>query len=166
MVILLALVIGHLIFYFVLGDPANFDAEGHPKAGSFLGVMYKGGFIVPILLALLITVVTIGVERFITIQRAKGKGSIELFVRKIKGYLASGHIDEAINECDRQQGSLANVMRCGVVRYKEVHHNKEYDFNAKEAAIMKELEEATALELPMCSLQLSVNVTKFHSSSM
>lgn len=35
MVILLALVIGHLIFYLVLGDKANFDAEGHPKAGSF-----------------------------------------------------------------------------------------------------------------------------------
>jgi biopolymer transport protein ExbB len=155
-VILLAIAVGQLIFHFVLGDPGNFDAEGHPKAGSFLGVMYKGGFIVPILLALFITVVTIGVERFITIQRAKGKGSIEMFVRKIKGYLASGQIDEAIQECDKQQGSLANVMRCGLGRYKEVHLDSSYDFNAKEAAIMKELEEATALELPMLGKNLAV----------
>ena len=155
-VIILALVVGHLIFYLVLGDPGNFDAEGHPKEGNILGVMYKGGFIVPILLALLITVITIGIERFITLQKAKGNGSIEMFVRKLKGLLASGKIDEAIKECDRQQGSLANVMRCGLETYKDVHNDKTYDHAAKEAAVQKELEEATSLELPMLGKNLPI----------
>ena len=156
MVIVLALVIGHLIFYLVLGDAGNFDAEGHPKEGNILGVMYKGGFIVPILLALLITVITIGVERFITIQKAKGKGSLELFIRKVKGMLSSGQIDEAILECDKQQGSLANVMRCGLERYRAVHKDDSFDHSEKEAAVLKELEEATALELPMLGKNLPI----------
>ena len=155
-VILLALVVGHLIFYLILGDPANFDAEGHPKEGNIMAVMYKGGMIVPILLALLITVITIGIERFITIQRAKGRGSIEVFVRKIKGMLASGQIDNAIAECDKQQGSLANVMRSGLERFKTIQNDPTMDKEAKEAAIQKELEEATALELPMLSKNLPV----------
>ena len=133
-VILLALVVGHLIFYLILGDPANFDAEGHPKEGNIMAVMYKGGMIVPILLALLITVITIGIERFITIQRAKGRGSIEVFVRKIKGMLASGQIDNAIAECDKQQGSLANVMRSGLERFKTIQNDPTMDKEAKEAA--------------------------------
>jgi biopolymer transport protein ExbB len=156
MVIVLALVIGHLIFYLVLGDSGNFDAEGHPKEGNILGVMYKGGFIVPILLALLITVITIGVERFITIEKAKGKGSLELFIRKVKGMLSSGQIDEAIKECDIQQGSLANVMRCGLERYRAVHNDSTFDHYEKEAAVLKELEEATALELPMLGKNLPI----------
>lgn len=156
MVILLALIIGHLIYYLVLGDKANFDAEGHPKAGNILGIMYKGGFIVPFLLALLITVITIGIERFITIQKAKGKGSIDLFVKKIKGMLASGQIESAIKECDNQKGSLANVMKCGLQRYSDVHNDSSMDKEAKEAAIQKELEEATALELPMLSQNLPI----------
>lgn len=155
-VIILSVVIGHLIYYFVLGDKANFDAEGHPKPGNILAIMYKGGFIVPFLIALLITVITIGIERFITINRAKGKGSLELFVKKIKGMLSSGQIDSAIAECNSQKGSLANVMRCGLERYRTVHNDDSMDKEAKEAAIQKELEEATALELPMLSQNLPI----------
>ncbi len=86
-VIVLALAIGTFIFLFILGAEDNFDAEGHPK--NILGIMYKGGFIVPILIGVLVTVIAISIERLITISRAKGKGSIEAFVHKIKGMLAS-----------------------------------------------------------------------------
>ncbi len=153
-VIILALGLGIFIYLVILGAKSNFDAEEHPK--NVLGIMYKGGFIVPILLGLLITVITISIERFITIMRAKGKGSIEVFVRKIKGMLASDQIDNAISECDKQQGSLANVMRCGLERYKMVNSDPTMLKEAKEASILKELEEATALELPMLSKNLPI----------
>jgi len=153
-VIVLALGLGIFIYLVILGAADNFDAEGHPK--NIIGIMYKGGFIVPILIGLLITVITISIERFMTIMRAKGKGSIEVFVRKIKGMLASDQIDNAIRECDKQQGSLANVMRSGLERYKIVTHEPSMDNESKEAAIQKELEEATALELPMLSKNLPI----------
>ncbi len=153
-VIILALALGIFIYMVILGAANNFDAEGHPK--NILGIMYKGGFIVPILLGLLITVITISIERLITISRAKGKGSIDVFVRKIKGMLASDQIDNAIAECDKQRGSLANVMRSGLEQYKLVSTDHNLNKEAKEASIQKELEEATALELPMLSKNLPI----------
>jgi biopolymer transport protein ExbB len=153
-VIILALALGVFIYMVILGAANNFDAEGHPK--NILGIMYKGGFIVPILLGLLITVITISIERLITISRAKGKGSIDVFVRKIKGMLASDQIDNAIAECDKQRGSLANVMRSGLEQYKLVSTDSSLNKEAKEASIQKELEEATALELPMLSKNLPI----------
>jgi len=153
-VIILSLALGVFIFVVILGAANNFDAEGHPK--NILGIMYKGGFIVPILLGLLITVITISIERLITISKAKGKGSIDQFVRKIKGMLASDQIDNAIAECDKQRGSLANVMRSGLEQYKLVSTDGSLTKEAKEASIQKELEEATALELPMLSKNLPI----------
>ena len=47
--IVAAVVIGELIFHLILGAPSRFDAEGHPINGNFLGTMYKGGFVVPLL---------------------------------------------------------------------------------------------------------------------
>lgn len=153
-VIILSLALGTFIFLFILGADDNFDAEGHPK--NILGIMYKGGFIVPILIGVLVTVIAISIERLITISRAKGKGSIEAFVHKIKGMLASDQIDNAIAECDRQRGSLANVMRSGLEHYKVIINDPDMNKDAKEASIQKELEEATALELPMLSKNLPV----------
>ncbi|MCB9251685.1 MAG: MotA/TolQ/ExbB proton channel family protein [Flavobacteriales bacterium] len=153
-VIILALALGIFIFLFILGASDNFDEEGHPK--NIIGIMYKGGFIVPILIALLITVIAISIERLITISKAKGKGSLESFIHRIKGMLASDQIDNAIAECDKQKGSLANVMRSGLEQYKLVVNDSSMDKEAKEASITKELEEATSLELPMLSKNLPV----------
>ncbi|MBL7884683.1 MAG: MotA/TolQ/ExbB proton channel family protein, partial [Bacteroidia bacterium] len=75
--ILISIGIGIMIYMFVLGNPNNFDAEGHPKEGNYLGMMHAGGFIVPILMAIFIIVVTFTVERFITISKAKGKGKAD-----------------------------------------------------------------------------------------
>src|SRR4051812_19393819 len=112
--IVICLVIGIFIYKFVLGSPANFDAEGpdkgHPLNGSFLGIMYKGGMIVPILLGVFFTVLTFAIERFITIQKANGKGATDKFVAKIKSLVAAGNLDEALAACDEQKGSLGNVV--------------------------------------------------------
>ena len=62
------------IYLFVLGNPANFqgnDPVNHPLPGNYLGIVYKGGFIVPILISLLMMVLTFGIERILTISRAK-----------------------------------------------------------------------------------------------
>src|SRR5437762_2196828 len=112
--IAIAVLIGELIYYFILGDASHFDAEGHPINGNFLGTMYKGGYIVPLLIAILITIVTFSIERLMTIAKAKGKGNVTSFVRNIQSLVASKQYNEAIAACDAQQGSLANVVRSGV----------------------------------------------------
>ncbi len=154
--ILISVVIGILIYVFVLGAPGNFDKEGHPLEGNYAGMMHAGGFIVPILMAIFIIIVTFSIERLITIAKAKGKGRADVFVREAKTLIATGQYDEAIALCDRQQGSLANVIRAGVEKARAVQNDPSMDKETKTVAIQKELEEATSLELPMLSKNLSI----------
>src|SRR5689334_9242532 len=111
-VIPVEILIAIFIYIYVLGDGANFeggDSHNHPLPGNFFGIVYKGGFLVPILISLLMMVVTFGIERLLTISSAKGRGSIKNFVSKIRSLLNTNSIDQAIAECDRQKGSVANV---------------------------------------------------------
>lgn len=157
--IVIALVAGVLIYKFVFGNPANFvdgDNTGEALEGNLLGIVYKGGFIVPLLVAVNLIIITFSVERFVTLSIAKGKGNVDMFVTKIKGLLASKEIDNAITECDKQKGSLANVVRAGLVKYEHIANDNSMDKEQKLETLKKELEEATALELPMMSKNLVV----------
>lgn len=159
LVIILALVVSIVVYMFVFGDPNNFegsDPANHPLPGNYLGVIHKGGVIVPLLLAINLIVIIFSVERFLSVSKAKGKGRIESFVRSIREKISGNNIDAAIAECDNQQGSLANVVRAGLEKYKLVASDSSMDKEAKSAAIQKELEEATALELPMLSKNLVI----------
>ena len=117
LVIPICIIIGILLFKFVLGDPSNFvdnNPESHPKPGNFAGMAYKGGFIVPILMGMLLMVFVFSVERFIVISKATGSGSLDAFIKKIQGYLASSNIEGAMTECDKQKGSVAKVIKSGL----------------------------------------------------
>ena len=68
LVIPIAMIIGFLIWKFVMGDPSRFqdnNPELNPLPGDILATMYKGGIIVPILMGCFITVLTFSIERFI-----------------------------------------------------------------------------------------------------
>src|SRR6478736_3378481 len=116
-VIPVEIVIAFLIYFFVLGDPANFqgnDPLNHPLPGNYKAIVYKGGIIVPMLISLLMMVLTFGIERLLTISRAKGKGSIKNFIQKVRSLLASNNVAQAVAECDKQRGSVANVVKAGL----------------------------------------------------
>lgn len=146
--------LGWIIFMFVLGSPSNFaDIEKH-KPKNFAGNMYLGGFIVPFLMATFFTMLAFVIERALTVVKAKGKMDNAEFVRKVQYHLANKNIDAALSECDKQAGSVGNVMRAGLLKYKEMIGNGELDTDQKILSIQKEIEEATALELPMMEKNL------------
>lgn len=153
---------GYLIWRFVIGAENNFTAPD--KAGGFwpthvgpkgdLARMYEGGIIVPVLIGCFLIVLTFVIERWLTVARAGGRGSIADFIRKVQFYLADKKVDAAIAECDRQKGSVGNVMKAGLRKYKAMITDTELDTEQKVLAIQKEVEEATALELPMLEKNL------------
>jgi biopolymer transport protein ExbB len=159
---LLCVIIGFIIWRFLIGNPDNFtkpDPAGgfwpnHEGAKTALARMYLGGIIVPILIGCLLTVLTFVVERFLTVSKATGSGNINEFIRKVQYHLANKNVDSAIAECDRQKGSVGNVMKAGLRKYKEMITVGELDTEQKVLAIQKEVEEATALELPMLEKNL------------
>lgn len=150
--ILVALAVSLYLFHFVMGSPVNFEGgnpEGKPLPGNYLGIIYKGGMIVPILMTCVLSLLIFTFERFITLSRANGKGRLNTFVRNLQNLMTDGKIDEAVAACDKQKGSLANVMRAGLTRYNDLKNDKELEKDQKILSIQKSLEEATALELPM-----------------
>lgn len=153
-VVLVCIGVAELIFHMVFGSAANFkDADKHVPA-NFLGTMYSGGWVVPILMATTLTLIAFCVERALTIVKAKGKVNSAEFVRKVQYHLANKNVDAALAECDKQAGSVGNVMRAGLVKYREMINNNELDTDQKILSIQKEIEEATALELPMLEKNL------------
>ena len=161
-VIPLEIIIAYLIFYLVLGDPSHFqggDNTGHPLPGDYFGVVYRGGPIVGFLIALAMMVITFSIERYFTISSAKGKGSIQKFVRKIKALVESNNIDQAMAECDRQKGSVANVVKAGLTKYSELTKSSNIEIDKRVQIIQKDIEETTQLEMPMLQKNLVIIAT-------
>jgi biopolymer transport protein ExbB len=159
---IICIVAGYCIWRFLMGadtgfkqpDPAGGFWPSHKKPSGAWHSIYEGGIIVPLLIGMFLMVITFSIERFLTISKALGKGSIADFIRKVQYHLANRNVDAALAECDKQRGSVANVMKAGLRRYKEMINNTDVDTDQKVISIQKEVEEATALELPMLSKNL------------
>ncbi len=167
-IILICLVIGWAIWEYVMGAPANFEnyeaivnegaERGQPAQGSILGMIYKGGVVVPVLMGLLLMVLVFSIERLFVISKAGGRGNLDKFVAQVKADVAAGDINAAIDACDNQQGSAANAIRSALVKYQEVKREG-FDSDQAEEAISKEIEQATALEMPMLEKNMTILAT-------
>jgi biopolymer transport protein ExbB len=137
--------------------------------------------IVPLLMALLIILITFSIERAITLEYSKGgnvitllltivtfgllknlwwnlfkKISVAAFVKQVQKLLSEGKIQEAIQACDKNKSSVANVMKAGLIKYQDLLKDTSLEKEQKILAIQKEFEEASALELPMLSKNLVI----------
>ncbi|MEI6677931.1 MAG: MotA/TolQ/ExbB proton channel family protein [Mariniphaga sp.] len=162
LVIPVSLVLAILVFYFIMGASGNFQGNNSanaPVPGNFLGVIYKGGFVVPVIMTLLLVVLAFSLERFFTISKAGGKGSAVKFVEAIKGYLAKNDISGAIGECDRFEGSIGSVSKAALQKYLMLEKDVIMSKEQKVLDIQKNIEEATSLELPSLEQNLPALAT-------
>lgn len=162
LVIVACFIIAVCVYKFILGNPENFidgDPNNHPVNGNMLGTIYKGGVIVPVLQCLFLTVLVLSVERWFAIGMAKGKGSLTKFARNIKALLAKNDIQGAEELCAKQKGSVASVVYATLQKYKEMESVDNIAKEQKLANIQKEIEEATALELPTLEQNLPILAT-------
>ncbi len=154
------LTISILLFFFVFGNPNNFeggDTSNHPIQGNYLGLVYKGGPVVCLIIGLFLTTLALSVERFFAISRAKGKGNLIDFVAQLKSFLGKNDFKGADALCAEQKGSVAAVVSAGLKTYEEMSTTTEdLSKEQKIAAIQKQIEEATALELPTMEQNLPV----------
>ena len=166
-VIILCCIIAVCIYLFVFGSASNFkgdigaafvcmsDAEAFEPAG-LIGTVYMGGFVVPIIWTLLCSVIAFSIERYFAIRNAYGRSSLTKFVADIKAALQANDLVKAQAICDKQRGSVANVVGATLKKYKEMEGNTVLTKEQKILAIQKELEEATALEMPMMQENLPI----------
>ena len=174
LVIVACFIVAVCLFLFFFGSPTNFDLdeaqlvaapasmwfyEGEAHPINIIGTIFMGGIIVPILQTLFLTVIVLSVERYIAIRSAKGTGSISKFVANVKACLAKNDIAGAQELCRKQKGSVAAVVSATLVRYKEMDENNALSKEQKITTIQKELEEATALEMPALQQNLPIVAT-------
>ena len=156
-ILVICLIIAIIIFKFVFGDSSHFaggDPEGKPL--DILGTIYHGGVIVPIIWTQLFAVITLTIERWLALKTAFGKDSLDKFVEQIKGALAKNDMAAAKTICDKQGGSVANVVTATLSKYQEMAANTELDKEQKIQGIQKALGEATALEMPSLQMNLPI----------
>lgn len=158
--IIVALIAGVLIFYFWFGNPANFkDPETMNTPANLLGAARKGGEILIFLIAVSIIVITYTIERALSLSKAKGKGAIEPFLKNIQITLRDGNVEEAIALCDKQKGSIANIIRQGLERYQILAGEKNMSSDEKLQEVRNAIDEAMGLELPLLNKNLAVLAT-------
>ncbi len=157
LVILACLVIAETLFYLWFGHEMHFDEAGHPI--DLWGTVFQGGVIVPILQTLFLTVIALSVERWIALSSAKGKGNIAKFVSEVKKALAVNDIAKAQELCKAQKGSVAAIVSAVLLKYKEMDENTTLSKEQKLTTIQKEVEEATALEMPALQQNLPIIAT-------
>ena len=178
LVIVVCFCVAVCLFLFVFGAPGHFAPDSliaengelltpqwtvwgidkaHPV--DLIGTIFKGGIIVPVLQTLFLTVIVLSVERWIALSSAKGKGNTAKFVANVKGCLAKNDIAGAQALCKQQKGSVAAVVAAALIRYEEMDKNTVLSKEQKIATLQKEVEEATALEMPALQQNLPIVAT-------
>jgi biopolymer transport protein ExbB len=130
--------IAALIFYFALPE-----------------FIRSGGPLVIALIALTIMVFTFIFERIFTLRKAQGRGSMTSFLKNIQQSIGQGNIQAAIETCDKQRGSCANVLRTGLERY-QVINKSGGQVTSKEIMddVSHAIEESMMLEVPLLERNL------------
>ena len=140
LVIICCFIIAVCIYHFILGNPTNFmnnDPNNHPLPGNFMGTIYKGGVIVPVIQTLLLTVLALSIERYFALRSAFGRGSLVKFVSNIKEALSVGDLRKAQEICDKQRGSVANVVTSTLRKYEEMENESSLSKDQKLLAIQR-----------------------------
>ncbi|MBR6195063.1 MAG: MotA/TolQ/ExbB proton channel family protein [Prevotella sp.] len=159
-ILVICCIIAYCFYFFVLGNPDNFvggDREGHPA--NLMGTVYKGGFVVGVILTLLLTVIVLGVERYFAIKSASGKINLAKFTSQVKELIKAQKFDDAKALCNKMQGSVANVVMASINMYETVEKDETLKKSQKISKIQQAHEEATQLEMPTLTMNLPMIAT-------
>ena len=115
----------------------------------------QGGPLIILGLTCLFLVLIFTFERFLVLWRAGGRSGGAAFVRKLKASVQSERIGEAVENCKRQGGCLANVIGAGLERYGAISGSGK-DLEATINETRRALREANALESPLLERNLVV----------
>ena len=161
-IILVCFVLAVLFFKYILGAPEHF-VNGDPtqpvKDGNLMGTVYKGGVVVPVIITLLFSVIALSIERFFALRTAFGKSSLGKFVINVKQAITAGDMAKAQQLCDKQQGTVANVVGASIAAYNEMEHTPNLKRAQKVAKIQQAHEEATQLEMPTLQMNMPIVAT-------
>ncbi len=158
-IILVCFAVAFVLFFTWFADPSHFQDASRESPKDVWGTIYKGGIVVPVLHALLLTTLAMSIERWLAMRTAFGKGSLPKFVQNIKAALNAGDFAKAQKLCDDQRGSVANVVNASLSAYKAMENTQGMAKAQKVAKIQQAHEEASQLEMPTLTMNLPIIAT-------
>ena len=159
-IIAVCFVLAVCFFKYFLGNADHINpANGEVIDGNMWGTIYKGGVVVPVILTLLFSVIALSIERGLALNTAFGKGKLPKFVANIKAALNANDFVKAQELCDKQRGSVANVVGASLRAYKEMEAVSGIKKAQKVAKIQQAHEEATQLEMPTLTMNMPIIAT-------
>ena len=159
-IIAVCFVLAVCFFKYFLGNADHINpANGEVIDGNMWGTIYKGGVVVPVILTLLFSVIALSIERGLALNTAFGKGKLPKFVANIKAALNAKDFVKAQELCDKQRGSVANVVGASLRAYKEMEAVSGIKKAQKVAKIQQAHEEATQLEMPTLTMNMPIIAT-------
>ena len=161
-IIVVCAIIAFILFFTWFGNDMHFQDPGtneHPA--DIWGTIFKGGVIVPVIHTLLLSVLAMTIERWMALKTATGTGALPKFVANIKAALNANDFAKANQLCDKQKGSVANVVRASLNAYASMESgaNASLKKSQKVAKIQQAHEEATQLEMPTLTMNLPIIAT-------
>lgn len=114
----------------------------------------KGGPLVVALIVITIMLATFIIERILTLNKAKGRGSMVQFAVNVVERVRQKDIDGALSLCDDQRGSCANILRAGLERFRQVDRERDMAEERKVSEIQHAFDTASALEIPLLERNL------------
>ncbi len=161
LIITACVVAAYLVFYMVLGaegnftDPTTKQVDMHIPQNA-LGMIYTGGPLVGLLIACILLAITYTVERLLSIGKASGSSDMHAFGKSVVGSVEKGDYTGALKQCDEQKGSLANVLRAAVERFKSVESDGSLNAEQKIADTQRAIDENMNLETPLLEKNLVI----------
>ncbi len=158
-IILVCAIVAFIVFFTWFGHSSHFADESMEQPLDVWGTIFKGGIVVPVLHSLLLTVIAMSIERWLALKTAFGKGSLPKFVESIKAALNANDFNKAKDLCNKQKGTVANVVYASLNAYDEMQNTKGIMKAQKVAKIQQAHEEATQLEMPTLTMNMPILAT-------
>ena len=158
-IIVVCAIVAFTLFFTWIGHESHFADATKEQPIDVWGTIFKGGIIVPVIHTLLYTVIAMTIERWLALKTAFGKGSLPKFVSEIKAALNANDFAKAQQLCDKQRGSVANVVGASLKAYKEMETTSGIKKAQKIAKISQAHEEASQLEMPTLTMNLPIIAT-------
>ncbi len=158
-IIVVCAIVAFTLFFTWFGHESHFADATKEQPIDVWGTIFKGGIIVPVIHTLLYTVIAMTIERWLALKTAFGKGALPKFVSEIKVALNANDFAKAQQLCDKQRGSVANVVGASLRAYKEMEATSGIKKAQKIAKISQAHEEASQLEMPTLTMNLPIIAT-------
>lgn len=153
-IVLACLVTAYLVFYLLMGNAANFENGDLHKPINALGMVFTGGPLVGLLMACILLAITYTIERLLSTKKAAGTNDMHEFGHNVVALVRKGDYAGAVKACDEQRGSLANVLRAAIERWKGVEGDGKLTNEQKLADVQRVLDENMNIETPLLEKNL------------